>query len=245
MALRETQAAFARAATYCASAAWEQGVTNKNKLHHIVYGATRVNFGLGAQLACCARDKAAEALRRARQDKKADCPTFRDDSSSRYDARTYRLLRLERVSLNTLTGRVSGQLVPGDLQRRSLYDTTWKLGGAELLRRANVWYLHITQTKAARAPAEAPGVLGVDLGLVTLATDSSGEQYSGAQVRSGRERRQSHRQRQKKRPPAAPAPCSGNWRARKPVFKVRSTTRSASNLFRRRNTTVRHARSKT
>jgi predicted transposase len=59
-ALRETQRAFNRAATYCASVAWEQGVTNKNKLHHIVYGATRATYGLGAQLACCARDKAAE-----------------------------------------------------------------------------------------------------------------------------------------------------------------------------------------
>ena len=35
-ALRQTQAAFNAAASYCASVAWEQGVTNKNKLHHIV-----------------------------------------------------------------------------------------------------------------------------------------------------------------------------------------------------------------
>ena len=197
-ALRETQQAFNRAASYCASVAWEQGVTNKNKLHHLVYARTRVEFGLGAQLACCARDKAAEAVRRARQDKKADCPTFRDDSSIRYDARTYRLMSLDRVSLNTLTGRVIGQLVLGDFQRRTLYDQTWKIGGAELVRRANVWYLHITQTKTDPAPDEPVGVIGVDLGLVNLATDSDGEQYSGAQVRAIRERRVQHRQRLQK-----------------------------------------------
>jgi len=56
-ALRETQAAFHAAATYCAQIAWERGVTNKNKLHHLVYGSTRATYGLGAQLACCARDK--------------------------------------------------------------------------------------------------------------------------------------------------------------------------------------------
>lgn len=194
-ALRQTQQAFNRAASYCASVAWEQGITNKNKLHHLVYGRTRAEFGLGAQLACCARDKAAEAVRRARQDKKADCPTFRDASSIRYDARTYRLMSLDRVSLNTLTGRVIGQLVLGDFQRRTLYDTTWKIGGAELLRRANVWYLHITQTKADPTPDEPSGVLGVDLGLVNLATDSDGEQYSGAQIRQVREKRFQHRQR--------------------------------------------------
>jgi IS605 OrfB family transposase len=197
-ALRETQAAFNRAATYCASVAWGQGVTNKNKLHHLVYGATRATYRLGAQLACCARDKAAEAVRRARQDNRADCPSFRDDSSIRYDARTYRLLSLDRVSLNTLTGRVIGQLVLGEFQRRTLYDTIWKIGGAELVRRANVWYLHITQTKADVAPDEPSGVIGVDLGIVNLATDSDGEQYSGAQVRNVRERRFQHRQRLQK-----------------------------------------------
>jgi IS605 OrfB family transposase len=192
--LSKTQQAFNRAASYCASVAWEQGVTNKNKLHHLVYAATRSTYGLGAQLACCARDKAAEAVRRARHDKQATCPVFRDDSSIRYDARTYRLMSLDRASLNTLTGRVIGQLVLGEFQRRTLYDTTWKIGAAELLRRANVWYLHITQTKAAPAPDEPTGVLGVDLGLVNLATDSDGEQYSGAPLRAIRERRFQHRQ---------------------------------------------------
>jgi hypothetical protein len=58
-ALRQTQAAFNAAASYCAAVAWVQGVTNKNKLHYLVYGQSRVTYGLGAQLACCARDKVA------------------------------------------------------------------------------------------------------------------------------------------------------------------------------------------
>jgi hypothetical protein len=178
-ALRQTQAAFNAAASYCASVAWQQRVTNKNKLHHLVYGPTRANFGLGAQLACCARDKAAEAIRAARSNGHVTCPTFAADSSIRYDARTYRLISLDRVSLNTLTGRVIGQLVLGEYQRRYLYDTSWKIGGAELIRRAQVWYLCITQSKAAPSPDEPTGYLGVDLGIVNLAADSDGETYSG------------------------------------------------------------------
>jgi len=205
-ALRQTQTAFNAAASYCATVAWEQGVTNKNKLHHLVYGPTRVHFGLGAQLACCARDKAAEAVRAVRaaperRDKQTDqiipntCPTFDADSSIRYDARTYRMMSLDRVSLNTLTGRVIGQLVLGDFQRRYLYDTTWKIGGAELIRRDGVWYLCITQSKAAPNPDEPTGYLGVDLGLVNLAADSDGETYSGTQVQAVRERRYKQRRR--------------------------------------------------
>jgi hypothetical protein len=194
-AIRTTAAAFAAAATYCATVAWEQGVTNKNKLHYVVYGPTRINYGLGAQLACCARDKAAEAVRAARANGHDTCPTFAADSSIRYDARTYRLLSLDRVSLNTLTGRVIGQLVLGEFQRRHLYDTTWKIGGAELVQRDGQFYLHITQTKPDPAPDEPIGFLGIDLGIVNLAADSDGATYSGAQVKQIRERRFQHRQR--------------------------------------------------
>jgi len=192
-ALRATQVAFNQAATYCASVAWEQHVTNKNKLHHIVYGTTRATYGLGSQLACCARDKAAEAVRAVRaapekKDRKTGemipktCPTFRDDSSIRYDVRTYRLMRLDQVSLYAISGRVVGQMELGDFQRRTLYDRSWKIGGAELIRRENVWYLHITQTKADPTPDEPTGFLGVDLGIVNLATDSDGVTYTGDQV---------------------------------------------------------------
>src|SRR5262245_10878416 len=205
-ALRQTQVAFNAAASYCATVAWEQGLTNKNKLHFLVYGQSRVRYGLGAQLACCARDKAAEAIRAVRaaplrHDRDTDqvlpkaCPTFAADSSIRYDARTYRLLSLDRVSLNTLSGRVVGQLVLGDFQRRYLYDTSWKIGGAELIRRDKVWYLCITQSKAAPESDEPVGYLGVDLGIVNLAADSDGETYSGAGVQRVRDRRFKYRRR--------------------------------------------------
>jgi putative transposase len=197
-ALRATQAAFNQAATYCASVAWEQRITNKNKLHHLVYGATRATYGLGSQLACCARDKAAEAVRAVRaaperRDRETNaiipktCPTFRDDNAIRYDVRTYRLMRLDQVSLYTLSRRVIGQLELGDFQRRTLYDRSWKIGGAELVRRANVWYLHITQTKADPAPDELIGFLGVDLGMINIAADSDGTTYAGESVERTRQ----------------------------------------------------------
>jgi putative transposase len=205
-ALLQTQAAFNAAASYCATVAWEQAVTNKNKLHYLVYGQSRVTYGLGAQLACCARDKAAEAVRALRaapeqrhhhtgQIVPKTCPTFDVGSSIRYDARTYRLLSLDRVSLNTLIGRVIGQLVLGEYQRRYLYDISWKIGGAELVRHDNVWYLCITQSKAAPSPDEPTGYLGVDLGIANLAVDSDGEMYSGEQIQAVRKRRYNHRRR--------------------------------------------------
>jgi len=117
----------------------------------------------------------------------------------RYDARTYRLLPLDGVSLNTVEGRVTGRLLPGQRQRAMLLDTSWRIGGADLVRRKGVWYLHLTQHRPAPPPDEPTGYIGVDLGIARIATTDDGTTYDGAQVQAVRERRFQHRQRLQKR----------------------------------------------
>src|SRR3954447_18552714 len=99
--LSATAAAFNEAATWIARVCWDEGITNNNTAHHRVYGETRRRFGLGAQLACCARAKAMEAIKATRARGEDTCPTFGPQGSVRYDARTYRLLALDRVTLFT------------------------------------------------------------------------------------------------------------------------------------------------
>jgi putative transposase len=50
------------------------------------------------------------------------------------------------------------------------------------------------QHAAAPLPEDPTGYLGVDLGIVNVATDSEGEPFTGAQVKAVRERRFKHRQ---------------------------------------------------
>src|ERR1700676_3628122 len=171
-------------------------------------------FGLGAQLAICARAKAMEAIkavktqdaqklarwrkanaRRQRASKKpipppepAACPQFGPRASIRYDARTYRLLALDRVSLNTMQGRITGRLLPGKRQHEMLTDPQWTVGGAELVWRASTYYLHVTQSQDAPDVTPAEEAIGIDLGICNVATDSSGEQFTGDSVRSARSR---------------------------------------------------------
>ena len=113
-ALEATQRRFNEAATWIAAVCWDERITNTNTAHHRVYGETRARFGLGAQLAVCARAKAVEAVkatwageqnrharwkainaRRKKAKKKllpppepATCPVFDERASVRYDART-------------------------------------------------------------------------------------------------------------------------------------------------------------
>jgi putative transposase len=182
-ALTATQAAFNEASTWIALVCWDEHITNTNTAHHRVYGETRARFGLGAQLACCARAKAVEAIKAGKVKGRDTCPAFGPRGSIRYDARTYRLMALDRVSLNTLSGRVVCQMVPGARQRAMLMDLSWKIGGSDLVWRDGVYFLHLTQTREAPETDESGGVLGVDLGQTQLAVDSDGDAFSGAKVK--------------------------------------------------------------
>lgn len=193
-ALQETQKRFNEAASWIATVCWDEGITNTNTAHHRVYGETRTRFGLGAQLAVCARAKAVEAIKATRAKGSETCPQFGPRGSIRYDARTYRLMSLDRVSLNTLQGRIVCQLILGKRQHDMLIDQAWKIGGADLVWRRGIYYLNVSQSKDAPELQETNDTLGVDLGIVNLATDSTGESFSGAEVKAVRERYHKRRQ---------------------------------------------------
>ena len=197
--LAATQRAFNEAASWIARMCWDEGITNTNTAHHRVYGETRQRFGLGAQLACCARAKAIEAIKATKAKKRDTCPQFGSRGSIRYDARTYRLMSLDRVSLNTLDSRVVCRLLLGARQHEMLVDPEWKIGGADLVWQRGVYSLHIAQSREA-LPDQEPdgGTLGVDLGIVNLATDSEGETFSGAMIHVVRSRYHLRRQRLQK-----------------------------------------------
>ncbi|HEY6405995.1 MAG TPA: transposase, partial [Ktedonobacteraceae bacterium] len=186
--MQETQKHFNEAASWIASICWKEGITNTNTAHHRVYGETRSRFGLGAQLAVCARAKAVEANKATKAKKSETCPPFGPRGSVRYDARTFRLMSLDRVSLNTLQGRVVCRMILGKRQHSMLTDPDWQIGGADLIWRHGIYYLNVTQNKEAPEETKTNETLGVDLGIVNLATDSEGKTFSGAQVKAVRER---------------------------------------------------------
>ncbi len=200
--LQETQQRFNAAASWIATVCWDERITNTNTAHHRVYGETRSRFALGSQLACCARAKAVEAVKAARTQEKErkphqkpiTCPQFGPHGSVRYDARTYRLMSLDRVSLNTMQGRVTCRLILGKRQHDMLIDPAWTLGSADLVWRNGTYYLHLTQSTDTPQVRETDSAIGVDLGIVNLATDSEGHTFTGTKVHEVRSRYHKRRQ---------------------------------------------------
>ena len=175
---------------------WDTAERNGTRLHHATYKGLREAYpALPSQLHCAARVKATEALKsvdeRLKQGRKAGRPTS-ELCPVRYDARSYWAKLSEGMaSLATVAGRVCVRFNVCGYYRRYL---DWKPCSADLCSadlcfdaKTRRFYLHVVvETDAPEAVCE--GVLGVDLGITEIATDSEGNQYSGEAVKSVRRR---------------------------------------------------------
>jgi putative transposase len=190
-ALLETMHAFNKAADDVASLAFAEKTANKFALQKLVYGELRTTYKLPAQLAIRAISKASEAYKRD----KSIQPHFRPEGAIVYDQRVMAFKGLSQVSLTTLFGRVLVPFIVGGYQEARMDRIK---GQADLLYRNGTFSLAVTLDVPTPTPAIPNGTLGVDLGIIHLATDSTGETFSGEAVEKNRKRHHALRQRLQK-----------------------------------------------
>ena len=184
--LLDTMRAFNEAAAFAARLAFEAGVFSQPSVHKLAYFPIREKFGLSAQLAVRAIGKAVECFSRD----KAVCPTFRPDGAISYDERNMGFKGLDKVSLSTLTGREIIGMVYGEYQAER-FDRI--KGQCDLVYRDRKFFLLATINLPEPPPGPVKAFLGVDLGIVNIATDSEGEAHSGAATDRNRRRRSTAR----------------------------------------------------
>lgn len=177
--LLRTMEAFNAAASYAAQAGFEAKYFGQVNLHRMVYRTLRQRFGLSAQLAVRAIAKAVECFQRD----KTVCPTFKPRGAVTYDQRILSFKGLSEVSLWALGGRLRLPFVCGAYQKALQGRIK---GQADLVYRDKKFYLFCTIDLPDGAPIEVKDALGVDLGIVNLATDSTGEVFTGEQVEKTR-----------------------------------------------------------
>jgi putative transposase len=184
--LLDTMRRVNEAATFAARLGFDAGVFSQPSIHKLAYYEIRARFSLSAQLAVHAIKKASEAFVRD----KTVCPVFCADGAITYDQRNLSFKGLDKVSLSTLAGREIVSIIYGEYQDER-FDRI--KGECDLVYRDGKFFLMATVDLAEAPPFQVKAFLGVDLGIVNLATDSEGEVHSGAKVERNRKRRSTAR----------------------------------------------------
>jgi putative transposase len=186
-ALLDTMHAFNAAASYAAQVGFANHVFTQQSIHRRCYRELRDRFGLSAQMAVRAIGKAVETFKRD----KHQCPVFRPEGAMTYDERLLGWKGPAHVSLLTLPGRQIVAMVYGEYQAECLPRLK---GQVDLVYRDGQFFLYATIDVPEDAAIEPTRFLGVDLGIVHLATDSDGHSYTGDAIETVRQRCDTARQ---------------------------------------------------
>ena len=181
MKLVDTMEQFNNACDTISKIAFENKCYNKFKLQKICYYEIRERFGLPAQLAIRAISKVVESYK---VDKKC-LHLFDKHGAVVYDQRVLAFKGLDKASITTIYGRVVVPLVYGSYTK--LEESRIK-GQADLIYVKGELYLCIVVDVPEETPLTPEGVLGVDMGVVNIATTSDGVIYSSDKCNKVRER---------------------------------------------------------
>lgn len=182
-ALLATMERFNEACNYVSEIAFDKGVLTQVALQSIVYYDIREKFDLSAQMAVRCVGKVTESYKTEKKHQHY----FKPHGAMVYDSRIYRILNGDTLSILTLEGRIKVPFVFCDYRETGL-DVRRVTTQADLILVDGIFYLVIAVDVPERPEATVKDFLGVDLGIVNIATDSDGEQHSGSHVNSLRKR---------------------------------------------------------
>jgi IS605 OrfB family transposase len=181
------------------------------------YADLRTRFGLAAQPAIRVIGKTVDAYTTLRANLKAGnygppesdrrrkveaTPiVFRLQAAQPFDARclSWQLGaggREGTVSIWTTAGRLRNLRIVGNPGHLALLRSGTVIGETDLIRRDGVWLLHaVIEIPQAAQQEPVNGFLGVDMGIINIATTSDGDRMSGVRLNRYRKRQQNIRKR--------------------------------------------------
>lgn len=169
--------------------AWDTQTFGKFDVQQICYAAVREQFGLAAQVTIRALAKVADAYKLDKRTQR----TFRPHGAIAFDDRILSYaIPDSSVSIWTLDGRQRIPFVCGTRQRDLL---ATRHGETDLVFVRGAWYLFAGCAVDAPDPQAVDDVIGIDLGITNIATDSDGTIHSGRTVKHVRYRQRRLRNR--------------------------------------------------
>ena len=178
--LKDTVETVNRACDYISSLAWDKKVFGKFQLQKICYHEVKEKFNLSAQVVIRAIAKVVDAYK---LDKKTQ-RIFKPHGAIAFDDRilSYKLDD-NLVSIWTVKGRLKIPIVAGERQKELLKT---RKGESDLCLTNDKFFLNAVCDVDEPEPLDFSGHLGVDLGVVNIATTSDGKKYSGEQIEQKR-----------------------------------------------------------
>ncbi len=173
-ALLETLERANDAANWLSRLAWKKKTFRQYDLHHLAYYELKERFDLTSQAVIRAIAKVADAYKLDRKRKRI----FSSRGAIAYDARILRFKESE-VSIWTTAGRQHIPFVCGKRQRQML---STQAGESDLIYRGGSFYLLASCEIKEPTPYRPLATLGVDLGIVNIATASDGTTHSGRSI---------------------------------------------------------------
>lgn len=202
--LLETMQRFNEACNFISDVAWQNKIFGKVGLQKILYHKVREQFGLSAQMTVRAVGKVSESYHIDRTVKHS----FKPLGAMVHDQRTLTYKGLDRVSILTLKGRI---LVPIKLKEYRPLDRRRMRGQADLIYQRGTFYLMSVVDVPEEEEIKPDGVLGVDLGIVNLASTNDREKYSGEKCTETRKKYSSLKAKLQK---------TSTWNAKKHLKKI-------------------------
>ena len=191
--LRKTMEAANAAADRLSQLAWDAGEFRRFPLHKIGYRILRDEFPLSSQVVCLLTAKVADAYKLDRDTQRR----FRPHGSIAYDSRILSVnVAAMGVSIWTVDGR---EKMPFACGTREIALLAYPRGESDLILRGKEWYLSITVEVPEEKEIDAIDALGVDMGIVEIAHDSDGKNYSGSTLNKVRHRNRSLRRKLQKK----------------------------------------------
>jgi putative transposase len=171
--LLATMRSINAACDYASAYAFEHKAYGMKPLHAAMYRELREKFGLSAQLAVSALAK----VRNSYATDTTVCHTFRPKGGIDYDCNSITLKNLDSISILTTSGREHIATEYGDYR-----DLDTRGRSAKLIQRGKHLYLNIFLDIPEAEMKRYKRFIGVDMGIVNIATVSTGKTYSGAEV---------------------------------------------------------------
>ena len=178
--LKETLERCNSACNSVSDYAWRENCFGAFDLHKALYTVVREQFELGAQAAVRVMGKVADGYKLDHVAKRV----FKEHGAFPYDDRLLKFFTERRcVSIWTLHGRMTVPFVCGERQFELL---AYQHGECDLAYSRGKWYLLATCDIPDPTEDEVDRFLGIDRGVVNIATDSDGAIYQGKAIEDKR-----------------------------------------------------------